>query len=437
MMSFALRRAVPKTARIATSRIPHHHNITTLSRSASLISQSSIIPATSVSVSATSSPITNILQKRNIYKKPKEPILSWTREALHEKILDLLFDYAQCPQEQISLEANLEEQLLIDSLDRFGFQWDLQNIFQFDIPPQRRFARDLKSGREAADWVMSILEEDGRPPARNAPGLPRMSKGLPSKRPIPRVANVIAVSSAKGGVGKSTTAVNLAVALTGKGLRAGILDADVFGPSIPLMMNLSGMADITERNSIKPMINYGTQCMSMGFLVGPEQTVVWRGLMVMKGIQQLLFDVEWTDLDVLVIDMPPGTGDTQLSISQLIDLNGAVVVSTPQDVALADAKKGIEMFKKLNVPILGLVQNMSFFCCPNCSHETEIFGPRTGVSKVAEKLGIEVIANVPLNPEICEMSDVGTPIVVAKPDSPSAKAYVGLAEKVVEKLNLR
>ncbi|KAK7202638.1 P-loop containing nucleoside triphosphate hydrolase protein [Myxozyma melibiosi] len=269
-----------------------------------------------------------------------------------------------------------------------------------------------------------------------APGIPRTMRGLPEKRRLRGVDKIVAVSSAKGGVGKSTVAVNLALAMAMKQKRVGILDADIFGPSVPKLLNLTGgEPNVTETtNRLIPLQNYGLKAMSMGFLLPDDDSpIVWRGLMVMKALQQLLHDVEWDGLDVLVLDLPPGTGDVQLTITQQLVVDGAVIVSTPQDIALLDAVKGINMFKKVNVPILGMVQNMSVFVCPNCDHEYHIFG-EDGVPKQAKRLEVDVLGSVPLHPKICELSDKGTPVVIAEPESKNAKAYIDIAEKVLEKL---
>ncbi|CDS11743.1 Putative ATP-binding protein [Lichtheimia ramosa] len=266
------------------------------------------------------------------------------------------------------------------------------------------------------------------------PTIPRAQRGLPKKMPIAGVKNVIAVASGKGGVGKSTTAVNIALAAAGMKKRVGILDADIFGPSIPSLMNLRGEPDITEKGDrLVPLTNYGVKCMSMGFLVDKEAPVVWRGLMVMKALQQLLHQVEWGHLDLLVIDMPPGTGDVQLTISQQVELDGAVIISTPQDIALIDVVKGTNMFKKVNVPILGLVQNMSLFVCPNCNHESHIFG-HDGAAKMAQKMDIPLLGEVPLHASICELSDSGKPVVVSQPDSPFAGHYRDIASNILSQL---
>ncbi|KAL8754418.1 MAG: hypothetical protein Q9184_005118 [Pyrenodesmia sp. 2 TL-2023] len=268
------------------------------------------------------------------------------------------------------------------------------------------------------------------------PQLPRAQRGLPTKRPLTSVRKTIAVSSAKGGVGKSTIAVNLALSLARLGHRTGILDTDIFGPSIPTLLNLSGeQPRLSEKNQLLPLSNYGVKSMSMGYLVGEEAPVVWRGLMVMKALQQLLWDVEWGELDVLVMDLPPGTGDTQLTITQQVVLDGAIVVSTPQDIALKDAVKGIEMMRKVNVPLLGMIQNMSVFTCPNCSLSTHIFGAE-GVTKACEKHNVPFLGDIPLHASICDDADKGKPTVVAEPESTRAKVFTVIAEQVANRIGL-
>eukprot|EP00045_Choanoeca_perplexa_P016213 m.216154 g.216154 ORF g.216154 m.216154 type:complete len:323 (+) comp17200_c1_seq56:3132-4100(+) len=261
----------------------------------------------------------------------------------------------------------------------------------------------------------------------------RQQRGLPDQKQIPGVKDIVVVSSAKGGVGKSTTAVNLALSLS-KDCKVGLLDADVFGPSLPIMMNLQHeQPTVNDQDQLIPIENYGIQCMSMGFLVNPDDAIVWRGMMVMSAIQRLLNQVAWSDLDILVVDMPPGTGDTQLSISQLVPVSGAVVVSTPQDVALADTKRGIKMFEKVSVPVLGIVQNMAYFECPKCQERTYVFG-QDGAKQLCTDHDIELLGELPLDVSIREGADSGSPIVLAQPGSGQAHAYANIALRVQEKL---
>ncbi len=250
---------------------------------------------------------------------------------------------------------------------------------------------------------------------------------------LPGVRYIVAVASGKGGVGKSTTAVNLALALHAMGLKVGLLDADVYGPSQPRMMGISGKPTSKDGKVMEPMQNYGIKVMSMGFLIEEETPMIWRGPMVMSAITQLLRDVNWGELDVLVCDLPPGTGDTQLTMAQNVPLSGAVIVSTPQDIALLDAKKGLNMFRKVDVPVLGLIENMSYFACPHCGEVTEIFA-HGGARKEAERFGVDFLGEIPLALAIRETSDEGKPIVVSQPDSAHAKAYRAIAEAVWIKL---
>lgn len=271
----------------------------------------------------------------------------------------------------------------------------------------------------------------------NPLGLPHFkapNTKFPVKHTLAGVRNVILVSSCKGGVGKSTVSANLAVALRGMDIKVGLLDADIFGPSIPKLMNLRGEPRLTGNGKLVPLQNYGVQTMSMGYLIPHEDSpVVWRGLMLQKVLQQLLFDVAWNDLDVLVIDLPPGTGDVQITIGQLIKVAGAVIVSTSQDLALLDVKKGISMLKKVKIPILGLVENMSVFVCPNCNHKEHLFG-ENGVLRESEKLGVAYLGSIPLNREICTDSDTGLPVAL-KRDSPLAQPYYSIAEMVKQKIS--
>ncbi|KAM9380835.1 LOW QUALITY PROTEIN: iron-sulfur cluster transfer protein NUBPL [Phaethornis superciliosus] len=262
-----------------------------------------------------------------------------------------------------------------------------------------------------------------------------LSRGLPKQKPIAGVKQVVVLASGKGGVGKSTTAVNVALALAANDStkEVGLLDADIYGPSIPKMMNLKGNPELTSKNLMRPLKNYGIACMSMGFLIEETAPVVWRGLMVMSAVEKLLRQVDWGQLDYLVIDMPPGTGDVQLSVSQNIPIAGAVIISTPQDVALLDARKGAEMFRKVHVPVLGLVQNMSVFQCPKCKHETHIFGA-DGVRDLAKTLGLDILGDIPLHVNIRETCDSGQPVVISQPQSDAAKAYLKIAMEIVRRL---
>jgi ATP-binding protein involved in chromosome partitioning len=250
----------------------------------------------------------------------------------------------------------------------------------------------------------------------------------------PGVKNIVAVASGKGGVGKSTTAINLALGLAAMGLRVGMLDADIYGPSQPRMMGVSGRPDSPDGDKLEPMVGHGIKVMSMGFLVAEDTPMIWRGPMVMSALQQMLRDVNWGELDIMIVDMPPGTGDAQLTMAQQVPLAGAVIVSTPQDIALLDARKGLNMFRKVDVPVLGIIENMSYFLCPNCGHESHIFS-HGGAHEEADRLGVEFLGEIPLDIDIRATSDSGQPIVVSQPESDHAKVYRGIAERVWAKLS--
>jgi ATP-binding protein involved in chromosome partitioning len=259
-------------------------------------------------------------------------------------------------------------------------------------------------------------------------------QGIGSAQPgIPGVDAIIAVASGKGGVGKSTTAVNLALGLRDKGLKVGVLDADIYGPSIPKLLAIREKPTTVGGNKLKPIERYGLTVMSIGFLVDEETPMIWRGPMVMSAITQMLREVEWGKLDVMVVDMPPGTGDAQLTMAQQVPLKGAVIVSTPQDLALIDARRGVAMFNRVNVPVLGIVENMSYFLCPSCGTRSDIFG-HGGAHKEAERLGVDFLGEVPLHMTIRERSDAGLPVVATEPDGPHAKIYRDIAERVLKEL---
>ena len=250
---------------------------------------------------------------------------------------------------------------------------------------------------------------------------------------IPGVDAVIAVASGKGGVGKSTTAVNLALGLRDLGLKVGMLDADIYGPSLPKLLAIKEKPQTVGGTKLKPIDRYGLSVMSIGFLIDEETPMIWRGPMVMSAITQMLREVEWGKLDIMVVDMPPGTGDAQLTMAQQVPLKGAVIVSTPQDLALIDARRGVAMFKRVNVPVLGIVENMSYFLCPSCGTRSDIFG-HGGARKEAERQGVPFLGEVPLHMTIREKSDSGLPVVATEPDGPHAKIYREIAAKVLEQI---
>ena len=269
------------------------------------------------------------------------------------------------------------------------------------------------------------------PPPASPPRPHQHAARPPAKAEVPGVGAIIAVASGKGGVGKSTTAVNLALAMKANGLRIGILDADIYGPSLPRLLHLTGKPEAIGGRMLKPMEAYGVQTMSIGYLVEEETPMIWRGPMVVSALTQMLREVAWGELDVLVVDMPPGTGDAQLTMAQQVPLAGAIIVSTPQDLALIDARKGIAMFRRVDVPVLGIVENMSYFVAPDTGKRYDIFG-HGGAKKEAERLGVPFLGEVPLVMAIRELSDAGTPIVVAEPDGPHAAAYREIAARAWE-----
>ncbi|QSL64285.1 hypothetical protein MERGE_000441 [Pneumocystis wakefieldiae] len=264
-------------------------------------------------------------------------------------------------------------------------------------------------------------------------GVQQRHRGLPRRARIKGVERVVAVASAKGGVGKSTVSANLAIAGSLSGRKVGLLDADLYGPSAPKMFNLSQKPDLSRDKKFIPLVNYGVKTMSMGFFINKDSPIVWRGLMVMKTLQQLIYDVDWGDLDLLVIDMPPGTGDTQLTITQHVILDGVVVISTPQDIALIDAIRCINMFKKMDVNILGIVKNMSVFVCPNCHYSSHIFG-RDKLDSIAKNINVEVLADIPLHEKIMQDCEDGYPTVAAEPDGPQSLLFRRLADIIWKKV---
>lgn len=309
-----------------------------------------------------------------------------------------------------------------------SFSLDIDPVKAPQMDPLRKAAEKAVHQIPAVLSVTALLTAHHATPQKQPPSQPESQKlNLDSMRQI------IAVASGKGGVGKSTTAVNLALSLSRQGLTVGLMDADIYGPSLPRMMGLSARPDSPDGKTLLPLRAHGITCMSVGLLVAEDTPMIWRGPMVQSALTQMLRDVVWGELDILVVDLPPGTGDAQLTMAQQVPLDGAVIVSTPQDIALLDVRKSINMFRKVSVPILGLVENMSVYICPNCGHEAHIFG-QDGAAREAEKMGAAFLGAMPLHRDIRETSDSGTPIVVSAPDSAQAKIYNDMAQKVRHQL---
>ncbi|WP_281927001.1 Mrp/NBP35 family ATP-binding protein [Roseibium album] len=330
------------------------------------------------------------------------------------------------------------------------FVSDGRVAFSITVPAAR--AQELEPLRQAAEKVVKEVEgvENAMVAltAERAPGGDRSTPPKPATRQsqrgpdeqaapkpgVPGIRHIIAVASGKGGVGKSTTTANLALGMASNGLKVGVLDADIYGPSVPRLFNVSGRPETASGRVLKPLEGYGIKVMSMGFMVEEETPMIWRGPMVISALTQMLREVAWGDLDVLVVDMPPGTGDAQLTMAQQVPLAGAVIVSTPQDLALIDARKGLNMFKRVDVPVLGIVENMSYFLCPDCGGRHDIFG-HGGARAEAERLRVPFLGEVPLTMKIRETSDAGTPIVVSDPEGPMAAIYKDIASKVMSTID--
>ncbi len=296
------------------------------------------------------------------------------------------------------------------------------------LEPMRAAAEIALRKISGVAGALVSLTADRAPSQAPAQAPPAARTHAPRNIAIPGIANIIAVASGKGGVGKSTTAVNLALALSALGWRIGILDADIYGPSLPRLLGLKGKPP-SDGRIMRPLEAYGVKAMSIGFLVAEEDAMIWRGPMVMGAIQQLLREVAWGELDCLVVDMPPGTGDAQLTLAQNVPLAGAVIVSTPQDLALIDARRGIAMFNKVDVPVLGIVENMSYFLCPHCGGRSDVFA-HGGARREAERYGVAFLGEVPLHMDIREHSDSGRPVVAAEPGGAHARVYLDIAAKV-------
>lgn len=315
-----------------------------------------------------------------------------------------------------------------------GFSLEIDPRHAQAYEPLRREAEEAVDGIPGVLSVTAVLTAHKQAPQQQAApqqGSPQQAR---TKQEVPGIKHIVAVASGKGGVGKSTVATNLALALSASGRSVGILDADIYGPSQPRMMGISGKPESPDGQRLEAMENYGVKVMSMGFLVPEETPMIWRGPMVMSALQQLMRDVNWGELDVMIVDMPPGTGDAQLSMAQDVPLAGAVIVSTPQDIALLDARKGLNMFRKVEVPVLGIVENMSYFACPHCGERTDIFS-HGGAHDEADRLGVDFLGEIPLDIAIRETSDGGHPIVVSDPENPHSKAFRAIADKVWNKLD--
>lgn len=334
-----------------------------------------------------------------------------------------------------------------------GFALEVDPARGAALEPLRKAAEDVVKGLAGVTSVTAVLtahsDQPGSAPTQPTAAAtpkgtpPDLGLAKPGDKPIPTskdtgpidgIDRIIAVGSGKGGVGKSTVSANLALAMAAQGKRVGLLDADVYGPSQPRMLGVSGRPSTPDGKTILPLRNYGVTVMSMGFMLQEDQSVVWRGPMLMSALQQMLRQVQWGKLDVLIVDLPPGTGDVQLTLSQKTKVDGAVIVSTPQDVALLDAKKAIDMFTKLEVPLLGMIENMSTYVCPKCNHEAHIFG-HGGAKKEAETLGVPFLGEIPLDIDIRMTSDSGTPLVVSKPKSPQAARFREIAAGLIEAMD--
>jgi ATP-binding protein involved in chromosome partitioning len=321
-----------------------------------------------------------------------------------------------------------------------GFAIEIDPADADRMEPLRKAAERAVLELDGVSSVSVVLTAHNTAPApaaetpdSGAKPAPRANEA-PATSLLPGVGAIVAVASGKGGVGKSTTAVNLAVALTSLGKRVGSLDADVYGPSLPRMLGISDKPKPLANKKIEPLEAHGVKVMSMGFMVPEDTAMVWRGPMVIGALEQMMREVEWGELDVLIVDMPPGTGDAQLTMAQRVPLAGVVIVSTPQDIALIDARKGMNMFAKVNVPVLGIVENMSMFICPNCGEQTDIFG-HGGAKTEAERLGCDFLGEIPLDVAIRITSDSGQPITASEPDGPHAEAYRDLASAVLAKIS--
>jgi len=355
--------------------------------------------------------------------------------ATKQQILDGLARVATPDGEPLTESGALSDVVVTDGKVFFSINVDAAAVPRWE--PVRKAAEAAVRAVPGVQSAMVALTAERAPAAAGARPTPTRAagpRGGPSSAQAPEdVGAIIAVASGKGGVGKSTTAVNLALGLRDIGLKVGMLDADIYGPSVPKLLAIRGRPQTIGGTRLLPMDGYGLKVMSIGFLVEEETPMIWRGPMVMSALTQMLREVEWGTLDVMVVDMPPGTGDAQLTMAQQVPLAGAVIVSTPQDLALIDARRGVAMFRRVNVPVLGVVENMSYFLCPQCGARSDIFG-HGGARHEAERLKVPFLGEVPLHMDIREKSDAGLPVVATDPDGPHAEVYRGIASRVRDQL---
>ena len=353
-----------------------------------------------------------------------------------QEILDALAKVTEPESGKDIVSAGLVRGLQIKD-GHIGFSIEVDPKRGAELEPMRKLAEEVVydiKGVISATVVLTAETAQGGgagAPGDNAPGSPPPGGPAPkigTPDLLPGVKSIVAVASGKGGVGKSTTAVNLALGLAAAGHKTGLMDADIYGPSMPRMMGISGQPSSSDGKILDAMENYGIKVMSMGFMVEEDTPMIWRGPMVQSALEQMLRDVNWGELDALIVDMPPGTGDAQLTMAQRVPLTGAIIVSTPQDIALLDARRGLNMFRKVDVPVLGLIENMSYFTCPHCGERSDIFS-HGGARAEADKLGMDFLGEIPLHMDIRKTSDSGRPIVVSDPDSEYAKAYRAIADK--------
>ena len=351
-----------------------------------------------------------------------------------EQVLNALKSVSDLDRDEDIVSLGMVSGLVVKD-GNVGFSLEIDPKSAQAYEPLRREAEEAVDGIPGVLSVTAVLTAHKQASPQQPQGGPQQGgpQQAKTKLAVPGIEHIVAVASGKGGVGKSTVATNVALALAAGGHSVGILDADIYGPSQPRMMGISGKPESPDGERLEAMENYGIKVMSMGFLVPEDTPMIWRGPMVMSALQQLIREVNWGNLDVMIVDMPPGTGDAQLTIAQDVPLAGAVIVSTPQDIALLDARKGLNMFRKVEVPVLGIVENMSYFACPHCGERTDIFS-HGGAREESDRLGVDFLGEIPLDIAIRETSDGGRPIVISDPENPHSKAFRAIADLIWDKL---